>query len=179
MQNAPNFRITAQLIKKLNLQPGNWQPFTISSLDLVRFKHNLLYMKTLTSALAALLLTTFWASAQDLSNISERTQPATSSPATAHDVTGFSAPNTPGPGVTTQSLKTAPNPHPDLRPKTGGIFVDGVKYGTVMISPFAPASYGMGEKYLAAPSQTYDLQHESGLAAHRDANGLKLFSIEF
>ncbi len=76
-------------------------------------------------------------------------------------------------------MKTPPNPHPDLKPRTGGVFVDGVKYGTVMISPTAPAEYGMGEKYLAAPSQTRDLQHESGRAAHRDAGGLKLFSFEF
>ena len=49
-----------------------------------------------------------------------------------------------------------------------------------MISPTAPAEYGMGEKYLSAPSQQgYDVQHETGPAAHRDSGGLKLFSLEF
>jgi hypothetical protein len=48
-----------------------------------------------------------------------------------------------------------------------------------MIAPGAPAEYGMGEKYLSAPSQTYDLQHETGPAAHRDSGGFKLFTFEF
>jgi hypothetical protein len=97
--------------------------------------------------------------------------------AAAQDVTGFRAPSQPG--VSPESSKNFPNPHPDLRPKTGGIFVDGGKYGPVMISPAAPASYGMGEKYLAAPSTRWDLQHESGPAAHRDTGGMKLFTFEF
>jgi hypothetical protein len=123
-------------------------------------------MKMLTTAFALLVMTTGFAAAQDMSNISERT-PTTSAASTARDVTGFYAPY------------TAPNPHPDLRPRIGGVFTDGVKYGTVMISPAAPAEYGMGEKYLSAPSPSYDLQHESGPAAHRPAGGLKLFSFEF
>ena len=136
-------------------------------------------MKTLTSILGVLILSTGFAMAQDLSNSAERSQPATSSPATAHDVTGFVAPSTVGPGLTQESSKRFPNTHPDLRPKLGGVFVDGGKYGPVMISPWAPASYGMGEKYLAAPSPSYDVQHESGPAAHRPAGGLKLLSFEF
>jgi hypothetical protein len=60
------------------------------------------------------------------------------------------------------------------------VLVDGpTKYGAELINPAAPASYGYGEKYLSAPSSTYDLQHESGPAAHRDAGGIKLFSLEF
>ncbi len=136
-------------------------------------------MKTLTSFLGLLVLSTGFATAQDLSNSAEREQPSTASPATAHDVTGFVAPNTIGPGLTSESTKHFPNIHPDLRPKLGGVFIDGGKYGLVMISPWAPASYGMGEKYLAAPSPSYDLQHESGPAAHRPAGGLKLLSFEF
>jgi hypothetical protein len=134
-------------------------------------------MKTLTSLLSVLILSTGLAAAQDLSNISEREQPVTASSGAARDITGFAAPNNLGP--TTESTKSFPNVHPDLRLKVGGVFVDGVKYGPVMISPTAPASYGMGEKYLTAPSSTYDLQHESGTAAHRTAGGLKLLSFEF
>jgi hypothetical protein len=95
--------------------------------------------------------------------------------ATAQDVTGFKAPAQLGPS---ESSKT-PNPHVVLKPQLGGVFVDGAKYGTVLISPAAPASYGIGEKYLAAPSSRYDLMHESGRAAHHDAGGIKLFTLEF
>jgi hypothetical protein len=135
-------------------------------------------MKKLLPAFAALVLSTGLAVAQDMSNIAERTSPTTSAPATARDVTGFYAPNS-APAINPESSKTPPNPRPDLRPRTGGVFVDGVKYGTVMISPTAPAEYGMGEKYLSAPSPSYDVQHESGPAAHRPSGGLKLFSLEF
>ena len=96
--------------------------------------------------------------------------------AAAQDVTGFRAPKELGP--TTESSK-APNPHPDLRPQLGGVFVDGAKYGTQLINPAAPASYGMGEKYLAAPSSREDLMHESAQAAHHDAGGMKLLTLEF
>src|ERR1035437_10134631 len=89
--------------------------------------------------------------------------------ATAQDVTGFKAPNQLGPS---QSSK-APNLHPHLSPQLGGVFVDGPKYGTQLINPAAPASYGIGAKYLSAPSSRYDLMHESGRAAHRDAGGIK------
>ena len=112
-------------------------------------------MKTLTSFLAVLALS--------------------AGLATAQDVTGFKAPNTLGP---TESSK-APNPHPNLKPQLGGVFVDGAKYGTQLINPAAPASYGMGEKYLSAPSSREDLMHESGRAAHHDAGGIKLFTLEF
>ncbi len=43
----------------------------------------------------------------------------------------------------------------------------------------SPAEYGIGEKYLAAPNSRYDLMHESGRAAHRDAGGIKLLTFEF
>jgi len=97
--------------------------------------------------------------------------------AAAQDMTGFTAKNQPG--VTPESSKRAPNPHPDLSPKVGGVFVDGGKYGPEIISPGAPASWGIGEKYLAAPSTRYDLQHESAQAAHHDAGGIKLVTFEF
>jgi hypothetical protein len=136
-------------------------------------------MKTITSVLAALVISTGLASAQSLS-MGGIAQPTTSSPATAHDVTGFAAPSyAPGPGVNPKSLKTAPNPNVVLKPKLGGVAVDAVKYGPEIFSPGAPGEYGMGEKYLSAPSPTYDVQHESGQAAHRDAGGFKLFTIEF
>ena len=113
-------------------------------------------MKTLTTFLAVLALSVSLAAAQD--------------------VTGFKAPANLGPS---QSSK-APNTHPDLRPQLGGVFVDGAKYGTQLINPAAPASYGMGEKYLSAPSGSgQDLQHESGRASHWDAGGIKLFTFEF
>ena len=96
--------------------------------------------------------------------------------AAAQDVTGFRAPTQLGPS---QSSKNPPNPHVVLKPQLGGIFVDGAKYGTQLINPSAPASYGIGEKYLSAPSSREDLMHESGPAAHRDSGGFKLFSLEF
>jgi len=113
-------------------------------------------MKTLTCLAAVLLLSTAWVSAQD--------------------VTGFKAPTQPGAPT---SSKGFPNPNVRPQPEVGGIFADGVKHGPVLISPTAPASYGMGEKYLSAPSTRWDLQHESGPAAHRTAGGLKLVSFEF
>jgi hypothetical protein len=97
--------------------------------------------------------------------------------ATAQDVTGFTAKT--GPGISPESTKSPPNPKVVPKPQLGGVFVDGVKYGTVMISPTAPASYGIGEKYLAAPDSRFDLERESGRAAHHDAGGIKLFSLEF
>jgi hypothetical protein len=135
-------------------------------------------MKTITSTLAVLVLSAGLASAQTLSP--QIAQPTTSSPSTAHDVTGFKSPSyAPGPGVTPQSMKTPPNPNVVLKPKLGGAVVDTVKYGAVMISPGAPTEYGIGEKYLSAPSPSYDVQHESAMAAHRDAGGIKFFSLEF
>ena len=117
-----------------------------------------LSMKTLTTFLMVLALSAGLAAAQDLTGFA--TQP------------GYNAPGTP-------TAKTFPNPKVILKPQFGGIFVDGAKYGTILISPSAPASYGIGEKYLSAPSTREDLMHESGPAAHRDAGGMKLFSIEF
>ena len=115
-------------------------------------------MKTLTTFLAVLALSAGVAAAQDL--------------------TGFaSKPGTNAPGAPT--TKGFPNPNVALKPKLGGVFVDGAKYGTVLISPTAPASYGIGEKYLAAPSSRYDLERECGRAAHHDAGGIKLFTFEF
>jgi hypothetical protein len=129
-------------------------------------------MKTLTQVLAILTLSMSLAAAQDLSGNANNSISGTSG---RSDVNGFRAPATLGPN---QSSK-APNPHPNLSPQLGGVFVDGGKYGTQLINPAAPASYGIGEKYLTAPSSRVDLQHESGRAAHHDAGGIKLFSFEF
>jgi hypothetical protein len=131
-------------------------------------------MKTFTAFLALFVATVGLASAQDLSGNANR--PTTTAGASSGDVTGFRAPKSLGP--TSESSK-APNMHPDLSPQLGGIFVDGAKYGTQMINPAAPASYGMGEKYLSAPDARYDLERESGRAAHHDTGGMKLFSLEF
>jgi hypothetical protein len=131
-------------------------------------------MKILLPLFVAVGLTFGVAAAQDISgnanNSIAQTKPGV-------DVTGFRAPNTLN--QTPNESSKFPNTHPDLRPQLGGIFVDGAKYGTQLINPCAPASYGNGAKYLSAPSSTYDLQHESGPAAHRDAGGFKLFSFEF
>jgi hypothetical protein len=132
-----------------------------------------LSMKTLTTFVTVLALSAGLAIAQDLG--ANANQSVAGSKAGV-DVTGFKAPATLGPN---QSTKQFPNMHPDLRPQLGGVFVDGAKYGTQLINPAAPASYGMGEKYLAAPSSTQDLQHESGRAAHHDAGGIKVFTFEF
>jgi hypothetical protein len=130
-------------------------------------------MKTLTTFLTVLAISTGLACAQSAGG--NANNPA--SPGAAHgaDVTGFRAPATLGP---VQSSKS-PNMHPNLEPQLGGVFVDGAKYGTQLINPSAPASYGMGEKYLTAPSPTQDVQHESARAAHRDSGGIKVFSFEF
>jgi hypothetical protein len=131
-------------------------------------------MKTLTAFLAVFVVSIGLAAAQDTSGN------ANSSPVAGAvhgaDVTGFHAPRTLGPS--NESSK-AINLHPNLQPTVGGVFVDGGKYGTQLINPAAPASYGVGEKYLAAPSGRWDLQHESGPAAHHDAGGIKVFTIEF
>ena len=115
-------------------------------------------MKTLSKALAILVLSTGIAAAQDM--------------------TGFSTKN--APAVSPESSKLAPNPHPNLAPKVGGIFADGAKYGWVLVSPAADSSYGIGEKYLAAPRQYGpDVAHTSPPGSHHDAGGLKLLSFEF
>jgi hypothetical protein len=131
-------------------------------------------MKTFTTILTVLALSTGLVAAQDLSGNANR--PAASGTAVGADVTGFRAPSELGP--TNESSK-APNLHPVLTPRLGGVFVDGAKYGTQLINPAAPASYGMGEKYLTAPDPRYDVERESGRAAHRDAGGIKLFTLEF
>ncbi len=135
-------------------------------------------MKTLSRLVALLVLSAGLASAQDVNSVN--TTSAHSS--TASDITGFRAPDTSS--YSSQSskgsgVKSAPNPNVVLKPKLGGVFVDGAKEGWVIISPGAPASYGIGEKYLSAPSTRADLQHESAYAAHRDTGGIKLFSLEF
>jgi hypothetical protein len=141
-------------------------------------------MKTLLPMLAFLIAGSVCASAQNFNAMTTHAELVNSSSASAsapgHDVTGFMAPTwAPGPGYNEKDLKTPPNIHPDLKPKAGGIFVDGVKYGPEIISPAAPLTWGMGEKYLSAPSTGWDLQHETGPAAHRDTGGFKLFSLEF
>ena len=130
-------------------------------------------MKTLTTLFAAFLLSAGFAAAQDMNGLAMTSVHAGGS----NDLTGFHT--TYGPDYNPNAIKSMPNPHVVLTPKIGGVFVDGVKYGTIMISPGAPAEYGMGERYLSAPSTRFDLQHESGPAAHRDTGGLKLFTFEF
>ena len=130
-------------------------------------------MKTLTTFLGVMALSVSLAAAQDISG--NANQSAGGGTTTGADITGFHAPATLGPS---ESSKT-PNTHPNLSPQLGGVFVDGAKYGTQLINPAAPASYGVGEKYLAAPSSRYDLERESGRAAHHDAGGIKVFTLEF
>jgi hypothetical protein len=130
-------------------------------------------MKTLTTLLAVLALSAGLVVAQDLSGNANR--PAAGGTVAGADITGFRAPAQLGPSESSKM----PNPHPSLKPQLGGVFVDGAKYGTNLISPWAPASYGIGEKYLAAPSSRYDLERQSGRAAHHDAGGIKLFTLEF
>lgn len=127
-------------------------------------------MKMLAALFAILLVSAGFASAQSLNELAV-------TPAQSADLTGFYSKQ--GPGFNSGTLKTPPNPHVVLKPTVGGVFVDGAKYGTVMISPAAPASYGLGQRYLSAPSSGVDLQHESGPAAHRDTGGFKLFTFEF
>jgi hypothetical protein len=133
-------------------------------------------MKTLTIFLTVLTLSAVTAAAQN--TFGNANNPVSPGSARGADVTGFHAPATLGPSQSSKGFKM-PNPHPDLSPQLGGVFVDGGKYGTQLINPAAPASYGYGEKYLSAPSPTQDLQHESGRAAHHDAGGIKVFTFEF
>ena len=136
-------------------------------------------MKTFTILLGVLALSATFAAAQDLSGNANNSISGVTKPGTPNaDVNGFRAPATLGP-QSSKGFRAAPNPHPNLQPQLGGVFVDGGKYGTQLINPAAPASYGYGAKYLSAPSSRADLQHESGRAAHHDAGGIKLFSLEF
>ena len=134
-------------------------------------------MKKLTFAGSLMLISAMVAYA-DPANYTTEQPESSKNEVVTHDVTGFSNPYT-GPGKTRESIQRAPDMHPNLKPRPGGIATDTVKYGPVMLSPAAPASYGMGEHYLTAPSTQYDLPHESGQAAHRDSGGFKVFSIEF
>jgi hypothetical protein len=140
-------------------------------------------MKTLTLLLVSILLLSGGAAfAQNTGGGSlnnEVSRPASSkNELVTHDVTGFTNPYT-GPGVTKESIDRPPNLHPNLKPQPGGIVTDTVKYGPELYSPFAPASLGNGERYLSAPDPRYDVDHEAGPAAHREAGGLKVFSLEF
>ncbi len=128
-------------------------------------------MKMLITLVTVLALSATCAAAQDLSgNVN-----GSGTRGGGSDVTGFHAPAQLGPSESSKS----PNMHPTLTPQLGGVFVDGAKYGTQLINPAAPASYGIGAKYLSAPDPRYDLERESGRAAHRDAGGIKLFTLEF
>jgi len=128
-------------------------------------------MKSLLSLFVAVGLTFGVAAAQDLSGNANNSVAGTRA---GTDISGFHSPATLN-QTPTESSKF-PNTHPNLKPQLGGILVDGpTKFGAELINP----ADGYGEKYLSAPSSTYDLQHESGPAAHRDAGGFKLFSIEF
>jgi len=142
-------------------------------------------MKTLTVLAAVILLSGGAVYAQSESSGSSYSNNSLSSTTarspqstTAHDVTGFSNPYT-GPRTNKEALQRPPNLHPNLKPRPGGIVTDTVKYGPEMWSPVAPASLGLGERYLTAPDPRADLAHESGPAAHRDSGGWKVFSIEF
>jgi hypothetical protein len=130
-------------------------------------------MKTLLSLCIAVGLTFGVAAAQNVGNVNNSV--AEVKPGV--DVSGFRAPATLNQSPSESSK--FPNTHPDLRPKLGGIFVDGATYGTQLINPCAPASYGYGEKYLSAPSERDDQMRTSGPSAHRDSGGFKLFSLEF
>jgi len=130
-------------------------------------------MKMLLAFAVILFATAGYAAAQDMNGLAMTTIHSSGS----SDLTGFHA--TQGPGFNFDASKVPPNPKVIVTPQIGGVFVDGIKYGFIMISPAAPAEYGNGEKYLAAPSSKADLQHESGPAAHRDTGGIKLFSFEF
>jgi hypothetical protein len=139
-------------------------------------------MKTLTTLAAFLVLLSGTALAQTESTGSANNSVSSITPntkgATAHDVTGFSNPYT-GPEKTQDTINRPPNMHPNLKPQPGGVATAIYKHGAVMVSPFAPASYGMGEAYLSAPDPRYDVSHQPGPSAHRDSGGFKLFSIEF
>ncbi len=116
-------------------------------------------MKMIMTLLAVFILSASFAAAQDVNGFSSKA--------------GFNAPGVAAPG------SSKPNPNVILKPKLGGVITDGVKYGPMIISPAAPASWGIGQKYLSAPSPRADLQNESCQAAHRDSGGFKLFSLEF
>ena len=140
-------------------------------------------MKTLTIlATLALFSGAAYAQSETSGNMSSTNQvsrtTSSKNEVVMHDVTGFSNPYT-GPGRTKESIERSPNLHPNLKPQPGGVATDIVKYGPVMLSPAAPASYGMGEHYLSAPDPRQDVAHETGPAAHRDSGGFKLFSLEF
>src|ERR1700744_1736828 len=97
-------------------------------------------MKTLLSLFVAVGLTFGVAAAQDLSGNANNSV-AGIRPGT--DISGFRAPSALNP-TPSQSSKV-PNPHPTLKPRLGGILVDGpTKYGAQLINPAAPASYGYG-----------------------------------
>jgi hypothetical protein len=133
-------------------------------------------MKTLTIILTALALSIGLAVAQDTSGNANNGLSSTGATGSG-DITGFNAPTHLGPSPTESSK--AINMHPVLTPQLGGVFVDGAKYGAQLINPAAPASYGIGEKYLTAPDPRYDVVNESGPAAHRQAGGIKVFTLEF
>jgi hypothetical protein len=137
-------------------------------------------MKTTFALLGSiLLLSTGAAFAQSAGNgVSANATTTSANQKTGHDITGFSS-KWSGPGLTQKQIYTPPNPNVVLKPRAAGATVAIYHYGPVMLSPVAPASYGIGERYLAAPDSRYDLDHESGPAAHRDTGGIKLFSLEF
>jgi hypothetical protein len=89
-------------------------------------------MKTLLSLFVAVGLTLGVAAAQDLSG-NANSGVATVKPGV--DVNGFRAPSTLGP-----YNPKAPNVHPNLAPRLGGVIPDAsTKYGAELINPAAPA----------------------------------------
>jgi hypothetical protein len=101
------------------------------------------------------------------------------------------------PNFTIGANRNGPGPvlhyHPvNLSPRPTGVFADAPHAGFQLISPFAPARYGNGEKYAAwptgsvvsfhlpdGPSGTRQVDHVPGPGANRDAGGIKLFGFEF
>jgi hypothetical protein len=128
-------------------------------------------MKTLATIFAVLVLSATFAAAQNINGLA----PAHTSGQS--DLTGYRYYYAPGFNPTT--AKAPPNPKVELKPKLGGIFVDGAKYGWNIISPVAPVTWGNGEKYMSSPDPRADVLDESGPAAHRQSGGFKLFSVEF
>ncbi|PTY02341.1 hypothetical protein DB346_09530 [Verrucomicrobia bacterium LW23] len=71
------------------------------------------------------------------------------------------------------------NPQPDLSPEETGAGTAVWKKGPVMISPFAPARYGMGSKYLAAAPFPRDAAQDNANEARYTFGGIKLFGYDF
>ena len=148
--------------------------------DPADYSVTLLRMKTLTQILAVLVLSSGMAAAQDLSGNANNSVSGVGQPgARSADVTGFRSPSNTWAANPRRASALCPTCTRICSPSSAASLSMARKYGTQLINPAAPASYGYGEKYLSAPSSRADLEHESGRAAHHDAGGIKLFSMEF